>query len=381
MTRLRYLAALALLPACSAGAQQGSPSAPSSTAPVPTTAPASMPASPAAAPVPAGFSPRSASFVSDRVGWVLGTTSDGGNGVVVATHDGGRTWTAAGTIPARVGADLDQSRHVSRIRFLSDTVGWAYGSVAYVTRDGGATWREAPMPGGRTMVSIAASGTRTYAVLGTKPSEHLVDDGAVWTGTVGADTFTRADEAGAVLPFEDVVVRGRTVLYEVGRDYPGTSYRVSNDAGATWATRTPCAAGEDLRDVTASTENDLVFVCDGRSTRTLRVSADGGRTVTLRLSEPRTGSGGEVAAATPAALTRVLETEQGNRDARLQWSGDGGRTFRDVQPVPGGVWLQARYVDATFGTVLRFDGQPSGVTSALYVTRDAGATWTALPVG
>lgn len=108
--------------------------------------------------LPAGLAPlrlTAVQFISTADGWAVGSRCvappapwQNCRGVVLATHDGGGTWTASA-----LGAGLDG------IQFLDARTGWAYGeSAVYATTDGGATWQPLTLPAkARTDASVAVS--------------------------------------------------------------------------------------------------------------------------------------------------------------------------------------------------------------------------------
>lgn len=97
-------------------------------------------------PTPVSAALRSASFLTDRVGWIVGTESDPYTrlsfGVVLSTRDGGETWERSPprTLPALV-----------HVHFFDLENGIAAGESSgehptgvYITDDGGKTWRSLP---------------------------------------------------------------------------------------------------------------------------------------------------------------------------------------------------------------------------------------------
>jgi len=81
-------------------------------------------------------------FIDHRRGWAVGgwprdseVALEGGMGVILATDDGGRTWTK----------QLDgEATWLSAVHFVDERHGWAVGEYGCVlhTTDGGATWRQ-----------------------------------------------------------------------------------------------------------------------------------------------------------------------------------------------------------------------------------------------
>jgi photosystem II stability/assembly factor-like uncharacterized protein len=99
---------------------------PSITAPVET--PTSGPVAPDAVSVPSG----PIQFIDSLTGWMAGA-----HGEILATSDGGMTWTTQYDGPARITA----------VQFLDGDRGWAVGEDAFLrTADGGATWQPVGEP-------------------------------------------------------------------------------------------------------------------------------------------------------------------------------------------------------------------------------------------
>src|SRR6202035_2026928 len=96
-------------------------------------------------PPPKGFEADSASFVSARTGFVLGTRGCGElpcPARLEKTVTGGKTWTkvpapAASLVPPFSGAPLSA---VSTVRFSSASDGWLFGPGLWATTDGGQHW-------------------------------------------------------------------------------------------------------------------------------------------------------------------------------------------------------------------------------------------------
>ena len=148
---------------------------PSSTAP-PAAVTASAPATaatspPASAPPgtqtagPAGVA--DVSFVSADQGWALGS------GELVATTDGGASWTRLPGPPA--GA--------AHIRFASPQVGYAWTTTGslWITTNGAASWQ----PGGLTqVVSLETAAGWVWSIAGPQPYPHI------WRARAGSTAWT-----------------------------------------------------------------------------------------------------------------------------------------------------------------------------------------------
>jgi hypothetical protein len=166
----RALCLLLLVAACSHGSTKGrpsptaqpsedaSPTATASPSPSATASPTRAAViGPAGTKVPTGFRPQSATFISGRTGWVLGSSPcPGGKGscdVIARTRDGGATWKA---IPS----PKTSPDHLAQIRFANEADGFVTGDQLWATHDGGATWKI--VPGIGSVSELAASDGRVW---------------------------------------------------------------------------------------------------------------------------------------------------------------------------------------------------------------------------
>ena len=91
-------------------------------------------------------------FATPERGWAVG-----GEGVIVATEDGGRTWR-----PQRSGVGDD----LHDVRFFDEAEGWAVGrnGATLHTRDGGRTWADAKRVTPHALERLFTVGRRAWAV-------------------------------------------------------------------------------------------------------------------------------------------------------------------------------------------------------------------------
>lgn len=156
--------------AASSGTQQPNGSAakytptPSASSPGPLTEPSG--------PVPANFQPVSVTFVSQRVGWVIGQAGTPGTcsnpnpyvcTSIARTDDAGKTW-HGGPAPSTTGPS--GSKGVSGIRFLDGVHGWAFGPELWATHDAGHTWTQVNTHGQR-VTFLETAGDRAFALWAT----------------------------------------------------------------------------------------------------------------------------------------------------------------------------------------------------------------------
>jgi photosystem II stability/assembly factor-like uncharacterized protein len=148
-------------------------------------------------------------FVSDRVGWAAGTHA------IIATADGGRTWTRQYRGPADIRA-LD---------FTDQRNGWAVGAASLLrTTDGGATWEPAGEPEGLTLSSVAfLSATDGWGIASKPFPDSLLDD--VVHTTDGGTTWSveRRSAANSICVSAQALVLGG-----------GSRVLRSTDGGTSW---------------------------------------------------------------------------------------------------------------------------------------------------
>jgi photosystem II stability/assembly factor-like uncharacterized protein len=137
-------------------------------------------------------------FVDALHGWLVGHEAD-----LLATSDGGLTWTSLGQI-------LPDHHFFDALYFADTTRGWAAGDGIMATSDGGASWVEQlPQPSSGFLQGVSFVGSRGWAVGGTAGGgllAHTTDGGAHW------DTQTRTDAH----TFRDVSFTDATHGWAVG---------------------------------------------------------------------------------------------------------------------------------------------------------------------
>lgn len=173
-----------------------------------------------------GSSLSACSFVNATTGWAVG-----GRGKILATTDGGASWTVQN---AGVSHDLKD------VFFISATHGWAVGTLGKIiaTTDGGVTWRH------QTATFVDSNGTRRevfvtlYAVtfLNATTGIAVGDNGTIVRTTNGGATwqqvFSDPDSADTLY---DVSFANATTGWAVGSS--STVLRTT-DGGQTWTPQT-----------------------------------------------------------------------------------------------------------------------------------------------
>jgi hypothetical protein len=248
----RALAAVLLVSACSHSAKQAAPTptpTPSPTvtttaAPRVTSTPSPTPSPTAAAftgpvgtKVPRGFHPTSATFISDRTGWVLGASpcpsGKGSCDVIARTTDAGATWRA---IPS----PRTSPEHLAQIRFADLRNGFVTGDQLWATHDGGATWTVVPREGSVSQLAVA------------KGRVWLLVDQDLRSGPVTGGATQHVDS-----PVTAFALQGTTVAYT----FRGSELFVGSGDGSSRKVAVPCAQGDTP--VVGLGATHWLLVCEG----------------------------------------------------------------------------------------------------------------------
>jgi hypothetical protein len=309
--------------------------------------------------------------------------------VLRRTADGGLHWIALPAPPAPWGGVTpDGTRHipadgVTSLLFANASDGWAYAPGLWATHDGGATWRLVPT-GGRAVQSMAATDGQVIASFEScDPADVSCDGPQTWTveaTPAGRDAWRpvpgAAGDGGAVLSAQ--AGAGYAVSPSAGP--PGTDVSMLTgpaDGSGRWASRPlPCQPGAiALAPVTTAR---LLLACARLgahpATTYLYSSSDAGvhwqRFAVLGLYD-----GAGTIEQAPGGTVLVAGIYDG-----VELSRDGGRTWTspaavdDSGSIQGGGLLRASLVTSQDGYVI-------GWLGPLWITRDAGRTWTLVPVG
>lgn len=300
--------------------------------------PASTPSSSPPVSVRPGFAASDVSFVSAQRGWVLGS------GQLLTTGDGALSWTALSAPPAGV----------TRLRFATSADGYAWSTdgALWLTTDGAASWR----PGQLSQVlSLETASGWVWAIAGPQPYPD------VWRAPIGSTVWTNLgftpDRSATLL------VHGPTA-YVVGQEGAGPippSVEVYTGTQAGRHLAVPCSASLPVPNVElgASTDGSLVLICDvqGQSAQydLAYVSTDGGPGWTA-ITAPPVWSNGVTAIA----------------GKRFSWNGN-------ILVSSGGAWTVALTGPPGGFSLVGFETDQQGVAlstgGALWITRDAGSTW------
>jgi photosystem II stability/assembly factor-like uncharacterized protein len=300
--------------------------------------------------VPRDFVPASATFISDSVGWVLGTSpcpsGTGDCDVVARTRDGGLTWKA---IPS----PKTSPDRLAQIRFADVRNGFITGNELWATHDSGATWKVVPAhrdvnvleaAGGRVWVlregrlqSAPVSGGAFTTEQGPSGANGLVlhGDDAYVTQSPGTDVFRGAHgrpfqglttpcatDEGTTLGVADARSWLLLCVASGGAGHQEKRAYTTSNAGGSWLKR---ADPPQVTGATLGLTTDGYFVIDNTG---VSVTRDGGKTWQSSLTSSGGLSGGGFES---ARLGFVIGGFAASNDVpTMQITRDGGRHWKDV---------------------------------------------------
>jgi photosystem II stability/assembly factor-like uncharacterized protein len=185
---------------------------------------------------PAGSQPRvdgldAVAFPSTSRGWA------GGTGAIIATTDGGSTWTQ----------QYDGPADIRSLEFADEQHGWAVASTSVLrTTDGGARWSPVTEPEGLLLTSVtftsAEEGWGIAYPAGTVGERAL---GTLVSTTDGGSSWSVADPHVA----DSVCVSGGELIAGAG-----SKVLDSRDGGATWSTLLDAESGPITQWFTATVQ-------------------------------------------------------------------------------------------------------------------------------
>jgi photosystem II stability/assembly factor-like uncharacterized protein len=228
---------------------------------------------------------RDVEFADLRHGWAVGNRTGTGpanaaGGVLLATSDGGATWTAQ-TVPPDVG-------RLTEVSVVDAVHGWAVGVAAngqpllIATGDGGATWSSQTLPEGiRELRDVAFLDAERGWAVGARPvpqpAEPSQDDpGIVLTTADGGATWTvQASTTGSL--WNLAIIDGQNL-------FAGGGYGLfsTHDGGGTWSKQPFTLPALDAISFTDATHGWVTHSMYSTVCRT----DDGGRTWTASLIRP-----------------------------------------------------------------------------------------------
>jgi hypothetical protein len=352
------LGALVALSGCGSSSPAASPpstasaaSAVASPAATAATAAASPPASVSASGSPsaagaAAIDVQDVSFVSAEQGWALG------KGVLLATTDGGTSWTQLPSPPA--GA--------AHIRFATADIGYAWstdGSL-WITTNGATSWQ----PGGQSqVVSLETAAGWVWSLAGPQPYPN------VWRAPVGSTTWTNlgtTPDRSATL-----TVHG-DVAYVVGQQGAGPIAPSLDAFVGTQPVRhgsLPCIQGQTyvpFAPLGVSTDGQVYLVCDVMDNQ----SSSSTQTQLAYVSDNEGSSWSAASPSPPQPPDGVTATASG----RFAWS-----SGPDLYALTGQGWQVVLTNPGHGFSLVGFESNAQGVAIGtngyLWITHDGGVSW------
>jgi len=338
---------------------------------------------PAGGPVPPGFRGYDLTWVSNDLGWALGSAPCGNPPCtsILRTRDGGKSWVG---IPAprafltqadTCTSDCDQ---ISHLRFANSLVGYAYGPNAfYLTTDGGASWHQQPGGYAYGLEVVAGSVFRVSAqAAGCAPG----CDFRLQRSAIGGNSWQDVPlPAGGRNAAAELAVSDRTmVLATYGNPAGGAEDEtsvlfISTDAGANWhRVAEPCprqlSNEVDTTGVTVAPDDSISLLCVLRGPNWEAgtvTSTDGTHFEQLRPAPASDGIG-----AVSAHHLYLL----GGVNGFYESTDSGQRAVPDGPPV--GYYIG--FESTTVGRVIGSDHSGGG-REGTWTTTDAGKSWTYHP--
>jgi hypothetical protein len=337
---------------------------------------------PSGGPVPAGFRAASATFVSAREAFVLGTapcrhapcTS------IVRTIDRGASWRGLPAPVVPLGEPYSSTGPaVWSIRFATPEHGFVFGNGLWVTTDGGEHWSAVAYPGG-AVLSLEIIDHQLLAVT----ARHR-PGGLAWRTlsrrALGGGPWTRI----TALAYNSGV-GGIATQAGVAAIVDGSSVLVTSNGGLT-VTRhaTPCpVAGSPFpaaSSVAVQAPHGLALLCTGEgytghTDKTVYVSGDLGATWKLAGHPASAGDGGMIAASAPGHLTIATTSAA----SWLYYSAGNGKTWRTVLTyLDGGQgWNDLGFTTTGDGVIIHGHPVYGDMAGQLLLTDNGGLTWHAV---
>ncbi len=346
------------------------------------------------------------SFVSARVGYVLGTTATCTNApctTLVRTSDGGRAWQAipAPRVPYAEGLDGSSPlTGVSRVRFANGQDGWAFGPGLVVTHNGGATWQEVSMPGAVT--ALEAVNGRAYALVASALSATGSGTFTLYSSPANRTDFKPLPGVSATGfgpafpgPTDPIALHSSGssvagfVLLALTGTYPPRPALYATGDGVHWAPfPDPCAVTGNSLGLTSFAMPDIATLdslCSGNgatgSTQKEAVRTAQGQSVALG-APGLGGDGGQLAA--PTTLDLLLATA--SAASWIYRSSDGGATWSTAAFYDDGGVGFTDFGCTTATQCVAVHGQPRAQSQALgpdalIMSTNGGMTWHDVAIG
>jgi hypothetical protein len=342
--------------------------------------------------VPGDFKAQSMDWLTPKHAMVLGTgqCSPKPCSDLVTTTDGGSSWNLVGSLPVPVEKlGSGKARGVTEVRFATNSVGWAFDPVLAQTTDGGTTWTRVALPSpAKQVLSLDTNTHGAYAVMSSCRYQQGFCKRPLtfWHLSLTGDWKQIALD----LPVNveaDVAVYGKTVYVVDNTLFTGgdeDALYASTD-GRTFSSRpSPCDHTQDLAlyQVVPTSATDVSELCIGdpgmsKAVKTVYRSTDTGKTLDPAGQAGLYGIQSALAVSPTGNLAMSSQSDGSfiyvNNTGGTSWTmpvgiGDGGLGWNDI------VYTRAKVAWVVYAPANGF--MPEGV---LYVTRDAGNTWSPSP--
>lgn len=341
-----------------------------------------------------GATSQSLVFLDARVGFIMCSAArfSDGTSTVLRTDDGGKSWSVVGTghwlgsmFTASAGLTLWAGAQ-------PEAGGLAAHPILDASRNGGATWQDARLPGlvGSTGGSVAAPPTFLDANIGAV----AVVGAGVYRTTDGGGSWELASDPSVEASAGPALLDATHWLLPTVNPFGLLS---TADAGATWQGVTTSGLSNGgwivwIGAIDATHVAALVPVGHGfPGPAVLFLSADAGHTwhpADLTVAAPATASPSPAAGATPPPIATVSSVAffdathglvVGATPAGLGavWrTADGGRTWTETDPTSEGLaFVTVSGTRDAWATVSCPNPAWSGETCSLIASSDGGATW------
>ncbi len=349
--------------------------------------------------LPSGFAAQSQSWISPKVGWLLGSAScdQGTCTSVIGTTDGGKSWNPLGQIDAPLG--FDDKTGVTDLRFADAMHGWAFMPSLWATNDGGVTWAKKSLPGGGHLEEgLSADSTAAYAIVSpcTLNQGDCTDPSALWKTKPGSGTWRKVSSVtlpaftsfgtASVAQFGSVAYVAVPAFLDSPAGSPAAAdVLYATTDGKTWSTRPdPCDPSNDetLTGVAPISTTKVAFQCQadigfGKAAKRALRSSDTGMTTKSAGKLPLLGITSQLAAAPNGNLAMAsysigswLYLNKGGRTWSTQEDlGDGGEGWNDIT-----------FVSNSTGFVIHGPASCCGGfgPGELWETLDGGLTWSSI---
>jgi hypothetical protein len=370
MMRKRHIATLAAVVGCAVGL--AAPAMAATAAPAGTAKPA------ASTTIPKGLRPMSASWLTPQRGIVLGylERAPGAKPYLITTSNGGKTWQALSAPPTPYPADNDQP-----------AVTWQDGAIAaddgthlYVSTNEGRHWsaeRLAGLKGSFYVNDVVVAHGRVFALV-TSNTAATVYSGVIGKGVLTAVPGLSIKGSGA---YGGITAQG-AVQVDLGYNYAAEKYWYSRDGVHFTAAKLPCPVSTSamLGGVRAG---KVIALCNGspsdiglgQNDKQVFVAAKPG--AAFKPSGPVFDSSNTEGFATASTEDMTLVTT-----FALYVTFNAGKTWTpEIPQNNGAIFQDLWYPSFTTGYVVCNTYNNAGKeVDTLYRTTDAGRAWRAVPL-